>query len=200
MNPQKSVGIANSIRSLACAELTFYEAQGLAELLKTIDHTNSPLFFTSPMMAGVVVTYARNFIESSGMRGLSSDYASFLDSDLQQTHDSLMETRHKIYAHRDYTELSQKSDPENPDRKGHDVSIIFHDGFTGFDFDIASPQQDPATLSDIIKLCMFQRTRIAAELKKMIEHCLPQHHEYQAGSSYKIGTEFPKSNAYQVGI
>jgi hypothetical protein len=193
MKTQKAAGIANCLRSLACAELTFCEAQGLAELLKTIDHTKSPLFFTSPMMAGVVVTYARNFTESSGMRVLSSDYSSFSDSDLQQTHNSLMDTRHKIYAHRDYTELSQMADPVNPERKGHDVFITFHDEFTGFDFDVASPQQDPATLSDIINLCMFQRTRIAAELKKMIEHCLPEDHEYQVGVSYKIGEDFPQS-------
>ena len=193
MNSKQTVGISKNLRHLACAELTFSEAQGLAELLQNIDHSNSPHFLTSPMMAGIVVTYARNFTQSNGMRGLSDVYTNFPDSALQQTHDSLMQARHTIYAHRDYTALSQRSDPHNPEQKGHDVTIIFHDEFTGFDFDVASPQQDPGTLPEIIRLCMFQRTRISEELKTIIERCLPADHSYVAGVAYKIGNDFPKS-------
>lgn len=192
MNQSEKEGVAKDLKRLALAELTFVEAQGLAELLKTIDHSNTPIFLTNPMMAGVVVTYARNFTSSEGIGSLSSDFGRFSDSALQTAHDSIMEVRHAIYAHRDYNRLSQMEDPEDSDRLPYDVTITFHDKLSGFDFDIANPQQDPATLEAIIRLCMFQRDRVAAKLKSAINHCLLEGHDIEPGKSYKIGVNFPR--------
>ena len=190
MNQQKQQGIAKNLKRLAFAELSFAEARRMAELLKQVPDTDSSVIMTSAMMAGLVTAYGRNFVSSDGMGPLSGDYSKFTDPPLQESHDTLMNARHQIYAHRDVQALSGVSAPDGEPRNAFDVFITFHDRLTGFDFDLASPQLSHHMLEDFIRLFDFQSARIRDDLKTAIEHCL-QEDSYIAGHTYKLGLDFP---------
>jgi len=159
-------------------------------------HNDDTIILTSSMMAGLVVCYARNFVSSDGMGPLGADYTNFDDLRMKEVHDSLMNSRHQIYAHRDLTSVGPLSIDDSQPRNAYDVFITFHDDLTGFDFDIASPQLSHLQIEEFIELFDLQSSRIRSDLKSSIEYCLKTG-DYQPGVAYKLGVEFPATQTEQ---
>ena len=94
--------LARKFRHLIITDLAFRQCKALAEHM-VAEHLDANSLLFTPQMTGVVVTYAKNFVEAEGFGSLQAPFLSFTDEALQETHDKIMDARHKLYAHRDAT-------------------------------------------------------------------------------------------------
>ena len=100
----------------ALADQAFREADALAEhIIESKMDWTSDLFRAS--VAGVAVSYCRPFLSSTGLGPLPDDMSQFTgetnEAQLRETHETLIEARHKIAAHFD------RNHSEDKFRAGH---------------------------------------------------------------------------------
>jgi len=74
-------------------------AQGCDLFTKTINHSQHPMF--RPLMAWIIISYARPFSQNRPVGPLPAEWARYEDPVLQDIHDRLIAMRHKSIAHCD---------------------------------------------------------------------------------------------------
>lgn len=175
-----------SFKRLNLADLCFKQAEALACHVRDARPDPTQLLY-SPMIAGVVVTYMRPFVQSDGLGSLSGKFTTFLDPDLRDTHHQLEESRHKLYAHRDLLVA--------PKLQTDDGSVPFEMRIEGQNVNKAylllpgAIEINPASLNHIISLCLFQQSRITEQIRKLMPSLTGGKH-YPPGI-YTVGVDFP---------
>ena len=172
---------------LSFADVSFVQVRALAEYMIACNlDTLSPPF--SPMMAGLVVTYAKNLVSADGIGPLNAIFSQFTDSRMQEIHDKLIHARHRLYAHRDA--LSAKTftyDNDSPVdpyevkiqiRKGEPATVLS-----------GVPELPCEFLPFIVELCMLQRARVESELMRIVP-IMTKGKRYGPGI-YTVGVDFP---------
>ena len=173
---------------LCIADLSFRQCKALSEhMLKEHLDVSCPAF--SPQVAGIVVTYAKNFVAGAGFGPLGSSYGKFPEASLQETHDLLIEMRNKVYAHRDVlaAKTFKYEDSRRPDP--YEVRLEIREGEPGFTLFPNIPDLITSHLPFIIRLCEFQIERIGDEFRRILP-LMTTGKNYQAGV-YTIGVDFP---------
>jgi hypothetical protein len=174
-----------AFKRLNLADLCFARAGGLAQHI--IETQPDPLeWLYSPMIAGMVVTYMKPFVQADGLGVLPSSFSQFTDLVLGETHKLLAEARHKLYAHQDVMTASSfvTQDGTTP----FEMSIRF-DGTNRYALSPGAIEIGPASLPDIVRLCAHQQL----EIKKAINaawKALTGGKNYPPGT-YRVGVDFP---------
>ena len=187
MNSLNVSNIVRQIARLVVASDSFQQIIALLEHMKELKlGINSDLY--SPMMSGVVTTYARNFNSSIGMGPLPRSYTKFPDANLTVAHDKIIESRNKIYAHRDTSHHSIKSNAEfSPYR----IFVELKPTLDGFNFTPVLTDIPPDRIQDIITLVEFQHKRIIKDLSVKNELITDFSKEYELGKIYEWGVDIP---------
>lgn len=175
-----------SFKRLNLADSCFKKAEALARYLDDLKPDTADLIY-SPMVAGIVVTYMRPFVQSDGLGKLESDFEQFDDEDLTGMHNQLKESRHKLYAHQDFqagTTLST-TDGSIP----FEMEIEFEDITKGYTMAPGAVEIDPSNLTTIVRLCQHQKTRITRKINNLLPQ-LTGRKSYAAGR-YTVGVNFP---------
>jgi len=185
-----SLNVPNIVRQIARLVVASDSFQQILALLGHMTELklgiNSDLY--SPMMLGVVTTYARNFNASTGMGPLLRSYTKFPDTNLTTAHDKIIEARNKIYAHRDSSHQSVKSNSEvSPYR----IFVELKPTLDGFNFTPVLTDIPPDRIPDIIALVDFQHKRVIKDLSVKNELITNFSKEYDLGKTYEWGVDIP---------
>ena len=120
--------LVKQFKRLSIADLAFMQANELAKHMIAEQLAPLSLLF-SPQMAGIVVTYAKNFVSALGIGPLHQSYSGFVDEDMQATHDRLLQSRHALYAHRDVKASKTFDYDDDSIAESYDVRIRIGRGF-----------------------------------------------------------------------
>jgi hypothetical protein len=174
-----------AFKRLNLAGLCFDRAGALAKHILDTSPDPTQLLY-SPMVAGVVVTYMRPFVSGNGLGPLPQDFSTFADTDLHDTHQRLVESRHKLYAHQDLQ--ASTSFPTEDGGIPFDMEIEFSD-LNGYTLKPGAIEVSSSTLEDAVQLCNFQRQRVSQAVEALWP-TLTADKTYAKGS-YKVGLNFP---------
>ena len=187
MNSVDTSKIVRQIARLVVSSDTFQQCLALLGHMTELKlGINSELY--SPMMAGVVSTYARNFNKSTGMGPLPRSYTEVLDVKLQVAHDKIIEARNKIYAHRDTSHRSVRS---RSDMSPYRIYVELKPTLDGFNFVPILADIPPERIPDIIALIEFQHKRVIKDLSTKNELITDFGKEYDLGRTYEWGVDIP---------
>ncbi len=172
-------------KRLNLADLCFKQTEALAEYVRDTKPDPARLLY-SPMIAGVVVTYMRPFVQSDGLGSLSREFTTFLDQDLCDMHRQLEESRNKLYAHRDLCVApALQTDGGIP----FQMRIEFQDVNRAYSLLPGSIDISPASMDHIIRLCLHQQSKITEQLRNLMPSLIGGKH-YPPGT-YTVGVDFP---------
>ena len=180
--------LARQFARLNIADLAFRQCKALAEHM-IAEHLDATSLLFTPQMAGVVVTYAKNFVSADGIGPVPTLFGSFTDAALQDTHDKLMDARHKLYAHRDATAAQTFTYDDASPVVPYQVRVELRKGETSFTALPAIPELNPTILSFVVRLCDFQSERVRTEFSRIIP-IMTAGKTYKAGF-YTVGIDFP---------
>jgi hypothetical protein len=171
---------------LNIANLGFQQCRALAEHM-VAEHLNALSLLFTPQMAGVVVTYAKNFVSAEGFGSLQEPFTTFNDRSMQETHDRLLHFRDKLYAHRDAIAAQSFIYDDVSSVAPYKMRVELRKGeFTALP---AVPELNPAILPFVIRLCDLQSERVRAEIGRIIP-LMTAGKSYKAGL-YTVGDGFP---------
>jgi hypothetical protein len=172
---------------LVFADESFRQAKMLADQMITTGLDPYSNLFT-PMMTGIVVTYAKNFNEANGMGPVPRLFERFADNVMQETHDKLLKARNELYAHRDVIAAKSFVYDSVPQTSPYQLRIDIKDegGIVALP---STPELNPEHLPFIVRLCDFQSRRIAIELGKILP-LIKGDKTYKPGR-YTVGLDFP---------
>lgn len=175
-----------SFKRLNLADLCFKQAEAIATHIRDSNPDPRELLY-SPMVAGLVVTYMRPFVQSYGLGSLSSDFTDFPDQDLFDMHDQLKESRHKLYAHRDLgvAPTLETNDGSLP----FEMQISFEDPHLSYTLAPGAVEINFSNMDQIIRLCHHQQTIVTQKLLPLVL-LLTSGKSYQPGT-YTVGVDFP---------
>lgn len=174
---------------LSIADLAFRQVRALSEHMIQLSPDPLELIFT-PQMGGIVVTYAKNFVSSDGMGPLPNHFNTVAQPDLQETHDKLIEARHRLYAHRDLLAAKSFIYDDQSEIKAYQVQIqSFPDG-SGVTLLPNVPELNPSILSHIVRLTIVQSEKVKSEFNKIIP-IITKGKTYQRNKVYTVGVDFP---------
>jgi hypothetical protein len=92
--------IIRQVRRLTVASDSFQQCLSLLAHMEGAElRIDSDLY--APMIAGVIVTYAKNFNDAAGLGPLPDFFTRFPSTHLRAAHAKLLEARNQVYAHRD---------------------------------------------------------------------------------------------------
>ena len=140
-------------------------------------------------MAGLVVTYAKNFTESEGIGPLPEMFSDLPDGIMRHTHGILMRSRHTLYAHRDVRAAKGFVYDYNYSSEPYEVEISFSKE-KGLICYPQIPELSTEILPHVVSLCVFQSSRIFEEVEKLLP-VLTNGKIYKEGVRYVIGKDFP---------
>jgi len=186
MNREKLI---QQIRRLVLADKAFDQCCGLVSYM--MDNSAIIQYETVGvcMIAGICVTYCKNFIGSNGNGRLPGSYAIFEDKRHRQTHVDFMESRNAIYAHRDLMRDQElKKSDLNPALLW--VHITFHKS-GGMAVNTQEKHLHPDRLPEFRALIEFQRNRLKYDLSDKIM-ALADGKKYLPGE-YVLGETFPRN-------
>src|SRR5438552_6649205 len=90
----------NKLYKLIVAFRDMVEARHACSLFgKTVRSTNDDLYY--PLLNSIVVCYSKPFVQNKGLGPLPARWRKFKRSELQKTHDRLLQFRHDNIAHND---------------------------------------------------------------------------------------------------
>ena len=183
---------ARKFAKLNIADLSFRQVKALADEL---DSSNiDPLALTfAPQMAGIVVTYAKNFVSATGFGLITDDFPEFGhfdDDDHAKTHERLMEARHKIYAHRDKRAAADFEYDDGVSAEAYQVRIKVYDDSSGFTALPNIPDLNPSLLPYVTSLAAHQSVKAGKLIGEMIAK-ITKGKRYKPGGVYTVGVDFP---------
>jgi hypothetical protein len=153
------------------------------------EHLDALSLLFTPQMAGVVVTYAKNFVSAEGFGSLQEPFTTFTDRSMQETHDKLRHFRNKLYAHRDATAAQSFIYDDVSSVVPYQMRVELRKGETTFTALPAVPELSPTILPFVIRLCDLQSERVRAEFGRIIP-LMTAGKSYKAGF-YTVGIDFP---------
>lgn len=176
------------LHRMTLAQTAFRQASRLCEHMEKMKiGTHDEL--ASAMMAGIVVSYIRPFIRSDGIGPLPRKYSKFeKGSPYKRIHDTILEARHWVYAHRDNLNA--------PNLAGSKVSeevvseVILNLRKDGYSVSINEPQILVTQLRNFRSLFSFQNNRINEEVGDLIVSIMNE--EGIGIGTYKICDEIRK--------
>jgi hypothetical protein len=176
------------LKTLIWAEHSWMGAADLCELAMSLPHLKESKHLEHSIATGIIISYVRPFTKCNGLGKLGKEFREFKENEsFQANHDRLIETRHKIFAHKDEsweTELIS-------DEKKYLIRIE-EDG--GFQTSMTGVVIDSFEL--IHQLIQFQKKRALTAKENLMQVYANQ--GIQAGN-YIIGENFPPETQ-PVGI
>lgn len=179
---------------LHIAALSFRQVRALSDQLSTSSIDTSALTLT-PQMAGIVETYAKNFVGATGFGALTDlfpEFAQFSDSGLEATHKKILEARHKLYAHRDALAAANFDYDNESEAEPYQVRISIYADGSGFTARPNVPELNPEILPLVSNLASFQIERIGHELKRLWLR-LVEGGAFKPDMTYTLGNVIPPS-------
>lgn len=141
------------------------------------------------MMAGVTVTYAKNFNEAEGLGPLPEFFTRFPTTDLQTAHSKLIEARNELYAHRDASAHRFKTDTGQ--LVEYPVEVTINDDNTAFLFRPRLIDIPSARVPRVKELVQFQMKRMQDDLDEKLALTVDFGKGYKRGVVYFLGEDFP---------
>lgn len=142
-----------------------------------------------PMMTGIVVTYSKNFNQADGLGPLPSKFTKFPEVALKTAHIKLIESRNKLYAHRDVDAHSFKN--SDGGLSDFPVEVRINDENTAFLFQPYLYDIPLAKIPDIRNLIQFQMQRLQEDLDEKLALVVDFNKGYKQGDVYLLGEDFP---------
>ena len=169
------------IRRLAIASDSFQQALSLLDHLQHLNlDINSDIY--SPIMAGVVTTYAKNFNRADGLGPLPKSYLEFENEVLAVAHKQVIDSRNTLYSHRDLTKAPLSI------IDAYKVQVWIENEHFLFKPNMVDLRPD--RLEDIKKLVEYQQSRLKDDFdKKLIS--LKLENKYEENKVYILGQDFP---------
>jgi hypothetical protein len=181
--------LGKQFAKLGIANRSFAQAHGLAKhMIAARVDTFDDLFH--PQMAGIVVTYCKNFNESNGFGPLGAEYRKFEDLDHRHTHEILLQSRNKLYAHRDKNGAQEFVYDNESESGPYELKIRFAEDTGGLNMFLNIPDLNCEILPYVCSLCEFQIERTTDEMGKLL-HAICERGEYKRGKLYTVGENFP---------
>jgi hypothetical protein len=180
--------IVHQIRRLAIAADSFHQCVALlnhmASLSLKLDDDLYP-----PMIAGVVVTYAKNFNEADGLGPLPGFFTKFPAASLKTAHDTILDARNKLYAHRDGSIHTFRN--ETRELGQFPVMVRINDENSAFLFQPILIDIPAAKVGEIQELLAFQLKRLDEDLSEKLALTVDFEKGYKQGVEYQLGKDFP---------
>lgn len=142
-----------------------------------------------PMIAGVVVTYSKNFNSASGLGPLPSAYLKFPTQELRTAHEKILESRNRLYAHRDLSYEGRTRTMKS--REPYSVEVTISHDSTAFLFQPIMVDISPGRMDKIADLLRFQMSRLQEELDRKLAKVVDFSKGYKQGKVYLLGKDFP---------
>lgn len=182
------VKAGRQIKRLCIADVSFRQAGLLAQALiaNGVDATNMTY---TPMVAGMVITYAKNFVEGNEFGTLRSPFTDFQDQAMFEAHHTAMIVRHKVYAHRDVAAAREFQHDDTDPAETYEVRIRLHEDGIGCDATVILPDVPTAFLPTFAALCDLQHQRAKTEIRSLVTTVARRGH-YSPGD-YIVGIDFP---------
>ncbi|MDF3197034.1 hypothetical protein [Pseudomonas sp. 1928-m] len=176
------------IRRLTIASDSFQQCISLLKYMEEISlKLNSDLY--PPMIAGIAVTYSKNFNQADGLGPLPSLFTKFPESQLHTAHTKLIDARNKLYAHRDVSAHIFKNSDGGVSQ--FPVEVRINDENTAFLFQPKLRDIPPERIPEINKLLKFQMGRLQSDLDKKLATVVDFKKGYKQGVTYLLGEDFP---------
>ena len=180
--------VIHQIRRLTIASDSFQQCLTLLTHMEEISITLSSDLYP-PMIAGVVVTYSKNFNQADGLGPLPNLFTKFPEPKLQIAHAKLIEARNKLYAHRDISAHTFKNSEGGVSQ--YPVEVRINDANTAFLFQPMLKDIPPERIPDIKNLLSFQMERLQSDLDKKLATVVDFNKGYKQGATYLLGEDFP---------
>lgn len=174
------------VRRLTVASDSFQQCLSLLAHMESAGlKIDSDLY--APMIAGVTVTYAKNFNDAGGLGPLPNFFTQFPSANLQTAHAKLIEARNQLYAHRDARAHLFKN------AKGQTVAYPVEVTIEGEAFLFRTRMVDipDARLPTITELIQFQMKRLKDDLDGKLALMVDFSKGYKRGVVYWLGDDFP---------
>jgi hypothetical protein len=176
------------LRRLSFARESFYEAIETCSFLATNEKIYSVDKVYHTICTGLVVTYARPFMESNGLGPLAQKYQKFPGRpELAALHGEVMRARNSLFAHFSPTEASELV--PKAISIGQNCKLTFTSGVVT-QVHVPATGWAPTSIKALQLLCAFQINRLRPEVINLIEH-LKGDADYADGE-YEIGVTFSK--------
>jgi len=142
------------------------------------------------IFCGVCVTYVAPFLDATGIGKLSHKFTRFEDMpEFQQTHDSLVESRHSMLAHHSPVEIEQMIVRELPDPLEPMQLEVISPGKFGFSSPRLVWRKD--RLHAIEELSRFQTNRVVLAMEETFEELEAIRGKPYKPGTYTVGVDFP---------
>jgi len=182
------IKMGKQLKRLCIADISFRQEGQLAQYIVETRLDAADLKY-GPMIAGMIVTYAKNFVENAELGTLRKPFTQFSDRAMYEAHHTAMIVRHKVYAHRDLKAGLEFTHDDKELAETYEVRIRLHDDGIGYGANALLPDLPPDFLPSFIKLCELQHTRTKNELNALVK-TVRNLGEYSAGD-YVVGRDFP---------
>jgi hypothetical protein len=187
-NERWRIKMAKQLKRLCIADISFRQAGQLAKHIIETRLDAADLKY-GPMLAGMVITYAKNFVENVEFGTLREPFIEFLDRAMYEAHHTAMIVRHKVYAHRDLKAGREFIHDDNDSAETYEVRIQLHDDGIGCGANVLLPDLPPDFIPNFVDLCELQHTRAKDELNRLL-NTVRSLGDYSPGE-YVVGPNFP---------
>lgn len=188
MDQRRRIKTGKQLKRLCIADISFRQAGELAKFIMENIADAADLKY-GPMLAGIIVTYAKNFVENTEFGTLRGPFTEFSDPAMYVAHHTAITVRHKVYAHRDLRAGRQFTHDDQDPAETYEVRIRLHDDGINCSANALLPDLPPDFLPTFVRLCDLQHTRARDELRRLIK-AIRSVEQYSAGE-YVIGSDFP---------
>jgi hypothetical protein len=188
MKEAKRAHVAKQLKRLCIADVSFRQAGILARYVLDSRLDAGDMKY-GPMIAGLIITYAKNFVENAELGMLRKPFNQFEDRITYEAHHTAMIVRHKVYAHRDAKAGREFIHDDNDLAETYEVRIRLHGDGVGCSADALLPDLPPDFLPHFIELCELQHIRAKDELNRLVKE-IRSCGQYSPGE-YVVGMNFP---------
>jgi len=178
--------IIQQIRRLTIASDAFQQCLSLIAHMEASRLTNESNLYP-PMIAGVTVTYAKNFNRAEGLGPLPDLFTQFPSAALKKAHERLIDARNRLYGHRDAG--AHLFTNEKGETVAFPVEVtIDHESFL---FRTRMVDIPAAKLPVVRELIEFQMKRLKDDLDGKLALVVDFAKGYKRGVVYWLGDYFP---------
>lgn len=163
-----------------------HHMEDLISVGKLTDGLNHTLF------TGLLCTYARSFGQNDGLAALDRKFSNFEDPFAQATHDSVISTRDRLYAHTDLVKNGGGL-REGDERKNLQRIFLAIDLSGLITWQTWRTTTDPGSLGKIVRVCEIQSRRMRGEIDDLVTMYLGTT-ETRAGQYLMGNTLIPMPN------
>lgn len=121
------------------------------------------------LITGIIITYARPFGDNNGVGCLPKKFSKFDDPHLQTTHEMILFSRKKLFAHSDaLADYADRSGRKNQLLALTIVANFGNDGMAAVRSQLTEPVLSPSVLPEIVALCEAVLRRLKTEEETLI--------------------------------